>query len=353
MCMYIPVHTVHTVDLVMESSVLYRLSARRNLLQSYRATDRPCLQLVVTTEDHAFVYTDKQLALQCQLLRRHASAPVPVQVRVEYSGSGVYAIALSAGGQGLEEGEYQLQVRTDETDEPAVQVQVLAFTSDVFAILRDPASANSTSLLSSFREFRVHKQRRVSPSSSNTHVSVRIKETYGKTLGSHMWDASYVLAMYLCEHVDLCGSILELGCGCGAAGIACAASNDLARVMLTDLAQLQTAAQTNIGINGLANCSVEVLDWCDASHIERVHTQMHAVDVIIAADVTYCKSATLQLLSLIQQIGCANSAQVFIAQKMRVDSVANPTELCAGLEWEKVAEQWGVIVWKLQLTPRH
>lgn len=95
-----------------------------------------------------------------------------------------------------------------------------------------------------------------------------------------LWPSSVALALELLERRDLEGEkILEIGCGCGLAGLA--AGRRGARVTVTDLrAEALELAAENWRRNRLRPASVEPLDWRRPGNVGRF-------DMILGADILY------------------------------------------------------------------
>ncbi len=95
-----------------------------------------------------------------------------------------------------------------------------------------------------------------------------------------LWPASLALAEHVLDNAALEGKrVLEVGCGCGLAGIA--AGMQGAEVTVTDLeTEALALAQKNWQLNDLAPVAVEPLNWCAPETSSRY-------DLILGADILY------------------------------------------------------------------
>uniref|UniRef100_A0A183C3Z8 FAM86 domain-containing protein n=1 Tax=Globodera pallida TaxID=36090 RepID=A0A183C3Z8_GLOPA len=145
------------------------------------------------------------------------------------------------------------------------------------------------------------------------------------TTGLSCWQASSVLANFL-FHPSHCGTfsavshVLELGAGCGLAGISFAASNAMAKVTLTDahpsvLCQLRGNVALNFDCakSKTAAVSVEYLDWTD---YER-NSLPQDVDLIIASDVVFDQSLFRPFAALLRHLLHGESAVGLICCAIR------------------------------------
>jgi len=170
------------------------------------------------------------------------------------------------------------------------------------------------------------------PSGGSDSFAVTIHEEFGANLGAHVWNSGLVLAQYLVRErarfMPRAGQgsrtrVLELGSGCGVAGIVAARALE-ASVMLTDLAPALPLLRHNLAVNvsSSSGClsvdlhpEVLVLDWNDYS--AEVHDALAAgpspakskvstrdslgrFDLVIAADVLYGPHLFLPLLALLR-----------------------------------------------------
>ncbi|KAI6242420.1 EF-hand domain-containing protein [Aphelenchoides fujianensis] len=110
------------------------------------------------------------------------------------------------------------------------------------------------------------------------------------TTGLSSWLASYVLANHLLQCEQLDGQrVIELGAGCGLAGIAAARFHRLAHLWTTDcdpqvLQQLEANVGANFDGDSRATIAVQRCDFGDARSLDLLPK---GVDLILAADVVY------------------------------------------------------------------
>uniref|UniRef100_A0A914HNN4 FAM86 N-terminal domain-containing protein n=1 Tax=Globodera rostochiensis TaxID=31243 RepID=A0A914HNN4_GLORO len=145
------------------------------------------------------------------------------------------------------------------------------------------------------------------------------------TTGLSCWQASSVLANFFFHpsHFDTFSAVshvLELGAGCGLAGISFAASNAVAKVTLTDahpsvLCQLRENVALNFDCakSKTAAVSVEHLDWTD---YER-HSLPRDVDLIIASDVVFDRALFCPFAALLRHLLLGESAVGLICCAIR------------------------------------
>ncbi|KAF3323146.1 protein N-lysine methyltransferase METTL21A isoform X1 [Carex littledalei] len=145
--------------------------------------------------------------------------------------------------------------------------------------------------------------------------------------GAVMWDSGVVLAKFLEHAVDfgqlsLKGTrVVELGAGCGLAGIVAALLG--AEVVLTDLSDRLKLLKKNVDANfedGPAKGSARVseLTWgdeIDSELVEPIHP-----DFVIGSDVIYCEAAVNDLLITLKQL-CGPHTTILLAGELRNDAV--------------------------------
>ena len=110
------------------------------------------------------------------------------------------------------------------------------------------------------------------------------------TSGASAWQSGCKFAAALLERVVFlqpAPRVLEVGCGCGVAGIAVAESDASAQVLLTDGhdACLETVA-LNVGEAHGARCSTKLLKWGDGAAATAVATAFDPT-IVLGADVGY------------------------------------------------------------------
>jgi len=129
-------------------------------------------------------------------------------------------------------------------------------------------------------------------------------ETVPLRTGCRLWSSSYALVEYLSCHAHLVRdkSVIELGAGVGACGLACA-SLGAESVTITDrddatLALAHANALRNGWFDGTRACEVSVrrLDWGDATTYD---ARADGYDLVIAADVVYLEEHARELASAV------------------------------------------------------
>eukprot|EP00039_Didymoeca_costata_P029814 m.26525 g.26525 ORF g.26525 m.26525 type:complete len:322 (-) comp7805_c0_seq1:133-1098(-) len=116
----------------------------------------------------------------------------------------------------------------------------------------------------------------------------------GERLGARVWPSADHLLRLCCIHESqfVGKRVLELGCGVGLNGIACAKMG-CASVVLTDYEDsILQNTQRNVESNNVVNvASVSKLDWRSISHTESENSERVVpekdFDIVIAADVIY------------------------------------------------------------------
>ncbi len=124
-----------------------------------------------------------------------------------------------------------------------------------------------------------------------------------------LWPASVALAEDLSGRADLVGKrVLEIGCGCGLAGIA--AGRNGAKVTVTDLEpQALTLAEENWTRNRLKPAALERLDW-------RRPADLGTFDLILGADILY-DEMTFSALSRTLRQKLSREGRILIAEPGR------------------------------------
>lgn len=188
---------------------------------------------------------------------------------------------------------------------------------------------------------------------------IMIQENYGDTMGSHIWDASILLAFALCSASQFPfpkhsqnHTMLELGAGCGLfAAVYAALSDDMdcerRSMVLTERRESLTLLEANLQLNSETDNTVDEpgdsvrrgpaiqflpLVWGDL--IDENALPEGGVDTIFAADVLYNWSAHEPLLRTIDAIVQLKQHQakaekptgasgVFIAHKHRGSKAAS------------------------------
>jgi predicted nicotinamide N-methyase len=146
------------------------------------------------------------------------------------------------------------------------------------------------------------------------------EQQQSRDTGRHIWDGSVVLARYIEEHMELVEgkSVLELGAGCGVAGLAAGACG-ARHVTITDLPYCITNIQRNIDatkqqlLEGVF--TARAFDWdsppCD----------LFDIDVVIAADVIWLADLVPLFVKACKSLKQFNNGvQFIIAHQTRAES---------------------------------
>lgn len=179
----------------------------------------------------------------------------------------------------------------------------------------------SLPLLTCFRRFNYRR------------ISIIIKEDYGATLGSFIFDSSIIML----DKLDLIikdrkegFNVLELGSGCGLLGIALSKVTT-GKVFMTDKECQLALLEENIRLNKCENnCFSRVLEW-DTSELffSIISEENISFDLIIAADVLYDKSMVNSLFNLLNKLRDHqkrmnyDNPKIIIAQKIRLESYSD------------------------------
>lgn len=202
-------------------------------------------------------------------------------------------------------------------------------------------------------------------------LSLIIREDYGATLGSHIYDCAIVLLQFLStaavavdpEGNPRPGTAVELGSGCGLVGLWL--SSLFSRVHLTDKACQLALLRENITLSGRQDCcEASSLDWADASGTELRALQEHIrctqpsapLGLVVASDVLYDKGAAAPLLTLIHALSQTNAGsclappRIIIAQKIRSDTLQlDLGEFATLFACTLLAEDRAVRIWELRV----
>lgn len=160
-----------------------------------------------------------------------------------------------------------------------------------------------------------------------------LKEDYGTTIGSHVYDSAIILlkALFIRRCQSACNdsdsmfdTVIELGAGCGFTGIGLAVSRLARRVVLTDLAEQLPLLRDNVSLNALLiNASdVEVncaeLNWNQEHALDAIKSENHAsLDVILAADVFYDEDVARAFFKAINRLMTPGKTEVYAAERIR------------------------------------
>lgn len=191
-------------------------------------------------------------------------------------------------------------------------------------------------------------------------VQITVREEFGSTLGSHVWDSAVIFTRHLKRCIDCCGLekrglALELGAGCGLAGTALAYEG-FEKVVLSDKACNIPFMLNTVTLNKKEHIvDVQSLDWSLNADIESFIGKYGTdIDMIVAADVLYDKAAALVLLDLLRKVVQQNKAKIIIGQKLRPfsdpESGLSRFDLMKILDFsaENILQEADVIIWKLE-----
>jgi predicted nicotinamide N-methyase len=138
-----------------------------------------------------------------------------------------------------------------------------------------------------------------------------IKEVYGSTIGSHVYDSSVVMCIYLSEILnessDLSNSsVIELGAGCGLVSIFLMKYFGFSSYVTDRLNQIPLLTE-NIQLNDLVEQSfVLEFEWNDPNQFQTlmnaIISNKSIVRYIVAADVLYDASVVTQFLRILTSL---------------------------------------------------
>lgn len=193
----------------------------------------------------------------------------------------------------------------------------------------------------------------------NENNRLIIKEDYGNTLGSHIYDCSIVLYNYIIKNLQFQFSnenenniCIELGSGCGLIGLLLAKLNSCNKVYLTDQLNQLTLLQENIKLNHLEyNTRCYELDWYNNNMIQKYINDNNYPDYIIAADVLYSETMAISLFNVIKKLSFTKKTKkILIAQKIRDNNnILNVNILSKDFIFNKILEESNVILWNIEL----
>lgn len=233
-----------------------------------------------------------------------------------------------------------------------------------------------------------------------------IREEYGLTLGSHIYDSSIILLKYMQDNLphiqsyfmngwtstvtrDIPVRILELGAGCGLVGIwlstvlakhkweidsRCIGDDSTNHnnycvpcVYLTDKKSQLSLLQHNIQINSRhtaeyrqqVHISCAPLDWADAAEVGAYRSNSGPPTLIVAGDVFYDREVASLFFDTVRTLGEPGVTKVLVAQKLRAGRAGIPVALISESEIRNtrgfecitaVHNEADVILWSLMCT---
>nr|XP_021493038.1 protein-lysine N-methyltransferase EEF2KMT [Meriones unguiculatus] len=201
------------------------------------------------------------------------------------------------------------------------------------------------------------------------------------TTGLVTWDAALYLAEWAIENPATFANrtVLELGSGAGLTGLAiCKACHPRAFIFSDCHGQVLAQLRGNVLLNGFSlephtpidsrspRVTVAELDWDKAAASQLSAFQ---ADIVIAADVLYCREVTLSLVRVLKMLtDCQrkNAPDVYVAYTVRSQDTGKlfVTELDrAEISWEQVPPHTGklfpyeehsaIVILKLMLNGQH
>lgn len=236
--------------------------------------------------------------------------------------------------------------------------------------------------------------------------TIVVQEDYGSTMGAHVYDSAAVLVRWL-RNTELAwqwrgkqAMALELGSGCGLAGLWLARSGAFAKVLLTDKPGQRTLLEANIARNisclpralsvakgseidlrqsnahvkaGEQTCEFMPLEWESQQQLDALfqsHMLMHhaqpigcddcspALRLIVAADVLYGPQLVVAFFQVLRKILDANrllwqgsdeavDPTILVAQKVRSTAPVDLSAAAPDFRCECVFSEAEVKVWRL------
>lgn len=262
-------------------------------------------------------------------------------------------------------GRYHLTARCSAVAaaEGAEGCQVLDLISDMFEVTTESAQISAAAvLLSNYRML---------PLGAGVGAGaggLLLKESYGLSLGAHIYDSAVVLAQHVAQLPACAGrsTVVELGAGCGLVGMAAALALALGQgtagqVILTDMQQALPLLKENVLLNSLDGAvRCEELRWDDMQQIDRLLLSLlpapEASVLFLAADVLYDQQGAKCFIAMMLRLlrACAGSACV-VAQKNRQTLPAAALEehwqgIEAGLRWSCLHDSMHVLLWQVSLA---
>lgn len=337
-------------DLILRDRIdcIYRLKFRRSIKSVYHICEKIKLQVSITSEfDDVPIRPTWILWVETLFVSEDESSPQSVEstqsVRTQF-----WTLNLTAPSQ---IGSYRIHINclVDATEDNGIVIMDLW--SESFEIQLENVSLSFAPVMPNLRLF------------TTENKEIWIKEDFGETIGSHVYDSSVILCRYLRHafsseelYPDL---VIELGSGCGLSGIFSCLSFQC-RTILTDLPQQLPLLRGNITMNGLnlQQCVCQELRWGDATSLDNIisNCSVYQKIVILAADVLYDSTAAPLLLQTLHATYTTLQRKkiiIFLAQKnrdtMTVDTAQHrlmgfgKESLLSKLMWQEA----NVLVWDI------
>jgi len=267
-------------------------------------------------------------------------------------------------------GPYIIHVKVDSSD--LRRLYIMELYSEVFQVYSRGKSVDlvkSMTLLGCYRVFPCPRFGLSSGSGLSSSQSSRgnlyIREEYGASLGSHLYDSSVIMMRYLSSLGHIPGvittcrkfesvystensnnkaglneidpqTVVELGAGCGLLGIWL--SELLAAypidIVMTDKSVQLPLMNHNLKLNShfphvnptngeeikkCSSCTCQELNWESGAQVNALRAQIRNrnLGLILAADVFYDLSAASSLLNVIESLAIPGTTQILMAQKLR------------------------------------
>ena len=153
-------------------------------------------------------------------------------------------------------------------------------------------------------------------------------------------------------------SVLELGCGIGVVGLACARAG-ASRVLLTDYDdELLRACKRSVSLNGLGPAVWTAhLDWNSVSAgVVPAELEQETMDLVIGADIIYDADHAVSVLGTVRQLlctGCAKDAILITGEPDRRQGVQQLDEFLGIAGWSSnhVGGQDDLLKWTVCRMP--
>lgn len=301
-------------DLILRDRIdqIYRLRFRRSIKSVFQTCEMVKLQVVLTSEfDNVPIKSTWNLSAETILLSEDVRLLQSVELTQSVSNE-IWSMTFAAPSQ---IGKYRIRIYCllDTTEDCGIAV--LDLWSETFEVQPEKVLVAAAILIPNHRLFLAKGE------------SIWIKEDFGETIGSHIYDCSIILCRYFRQtfsaeesYPDL---VIELGSGCGLSAIfACLLFR--CRTILTDLPEQLPLLSENVNLNGLdeQKCSYQELRWGDLEAVNDIVTICSEFQniVILAADVLYDSTAAPLLLQTVQALSGAlvsKRVTVLLAQKNR------------------------------------
>lgn len=187
--------------------------------------------------------------------------------------------------------------------------------------------------------------------------------------GTEVWPGARVLArLVLAGEVEVKGKrVLEIGCGLGLAGLACARAGTSSTVCSDMDATVLGTVLESASLNGLQQVSTLQLDWSQLppsagellGALGGSAETFFPFDLVVGADVVYEEGHAASLLQAAERLlseGCAGEVLLVMGSPAHRDGVA---ALCRRLEIDEGSlEQYGLLEgslsalrWSLKIVP--